>query len=122
MQETSLFALFTNILEKAGIKYFVTGSVASMLYGEPRLTHDIDLVLEISQEDIPTITKIFPLETFYCPPEEVIATEIRRSQRGHFNILHHETGFKADIYLLTSNPMHVSVSYTHLTLPTIYSV
>lgn len=107
MQEISLFALYTEILEKAGIRYFVTGSVASMLYGEPRLTHYIDLVIEISKEEIPTLTTIFPLENFYCPPEEVIATELRRSQRGHFNILHHETGFKADIYLLNSNTMHL---------------
>jgi predicted nucleotidyltransferase component of viral defense system len=33
------------------------------------------------------------------PPKEIILNEIARESRGHFNIIHHETGFKADIYL-----------------------
>ena len=41
----SLFASFTARLESAGIRYMVTGSVASIVYGEPRLTHDVDIVL-----------------------------------------------------------------------------
>lgn len=34
-------------LEGAGIPYFVTGAVAGIVYGEPRLTNDIDIVAEI---------------------------------------------------------------------------
>ncbi len=41
----------------------------------------------------------FPLEEFYCPPDDVLAIEVRRGQRGHANLIHHETGFKADIYI-----------------------
>ena len=43
---------------------------------------------------------------FYCPPPEVIAVEAAREQRGHFNIIHHETGFKADFYLSGRDPLH----------------
>ena len=32
------------------------------------------------------------------PPSEIIAEEMRRSTRGHFNVIHHSTGFKADFY------------------------
>jgi len=35
----NLFAVFTDRLEQIGVRYMVTGSVAGMLYGEPRLTH-----------------------------------------------------------------------------------
>lgn len=46
MQDLNLFALYTDILNKYQIPYFVIGSVASIVYGDPRLTHDIDLVIK----------------------------------------------------------------------------
>jgi len=42
MLEPDLIELFARPLNQAGIRYFVSGSVAAMLYGEPRVTHDID--------------------------------------------------------------------------------
>jgi hypothetical protein len=42
--------------------------------------------------------KAFPAVQFYCPPEEVIITELSRPSRGLFNLIHHETSFNADIY------------------------
>ncbi|MGE0084003.1 MAG: hypothetical protein AB7S75_06230 [Desulfococcaceae bacterium] len=84
----------------------ITGSVASMIYGEPRLTHDIDLVIELDQDDAEKFADAFPIEDFYCPPSEVIAVEAGRRHRGHFNLIHHETGFKADIYLSGNDNLH----------------
>lgn len=34
-------------LEKLKIPYLITGSIAAMAYGEPRLTNDIDIVADI---------------------------------------------------------------------------
>ena len=99
MQEVNLFGIFIDILNKNQIQYFITGSVAAIVYGEPRLTHDIDLVIHIDEKEIGTFVSAFAPEYFYCPPEEVIRTELNRTVRGHFNLIHHETGFKADIYL-----------------------
>jgi len=39
MREHNLFQLFTSRFDKAGVPYMVTGSVAGIVYGEPRLTH-----------------------------------------------------------------------------------
>jgi hypothetical protein len=47
MQEAELFLVCIRPLNELEISYMVTGSVAAMLYGEPRLTHDVDLVLQI---------------------------------------------------------------------------
>jgi hypothetical protein len=76
----------------------ITGAVASIIYGEPRLTNDIDLVISMGTNDVENFADAFPIEAFYCPPQEVIRLEITRPQRGHFNLIHHATGFKADIY------------------------
>jgi hypothetical protein len=62
------------------------------------MTNDIDLVVELSVQHVPAFAKLFPIERFYCPPEEVLHIEIRREMRGHCNIIEHASGFKADIY------------------------
>ena len=72
------------------------------IYGEPRLTHDVDLIVELNREPIARLPEVFPPTEFYCPPTEVIAEEVAREQRGHFNIIHHEKGFKADVYMMTA--------------------
>jgi hypothetical protein len=96
--EPELFLLFVRPLNRAGIRYVVTGSVAAIFYGEPRLTHDVDLVVFLRDSDIQALAEAFPSADFYLPPPETIAAEVQREQRGHFNIIHIQTGFKADFY------------------------
>ena len=107
MQNINLFALYTEKLIENNIDYFITGSVASIVYGEPRLTHDIDLVISLSQAKVNSFIKAFPINEFYCPPIEVIKDELVRSVNGHFNLIHNETGFKADIYLIGNDEFQI---------------
>jgi len=106
MPEHDLFRIFVSRLNQLSIPYMITGAVASIIYGEPRLTNDIDLVIDMSADDVEAFAEAFPIEDFYCPPPEVIRLEIRRSQRGHFNLIHHETAFKADIYAAGRDELH----------------
>jgi hypothetical protein len=57
----------------------VTGAAASIIYREPRLTNDLDLVLDLKEADVPELVRAFPLEVFYCPPEEVIIRFLKLS-------------------------------------------
>jgi ABC-type molybdate transport system permease subunit len=79
MPSPSLVDTFVSRLEKLGITYTVTGAVASVIYGEPRLTNDVDLVVRMKDEDIERLAQAFPATEFYCPPAEVLKTEMRRS-------------------------------------------
>ena len=106
MPEPNLFLIFVRRLNASGIRYMVTGAVASIIYGEPRLTHDIDLIVELSDEGVRKVVDLFPLEEFYCPPIEILKLEVKRPLRGHFNLIHHETGFKADVYTLGRDELH----------------
>ena len=76
-----------------------------MIYGEPRLTHDIDLVVEIAAEDAASLVRLFEPDQFYCPPTEVVQAEAS-NRSGHFNIIHHKSGFKADIYPAGDDQLH----------------
>ena len=107
MPEHDLFQIFVSRLNKLSVPYMITGAVASIIYGEPRLTNDIDLVIDMSDEDVEAFAEAFPIADFYCPPPEVIRLEIGRSQQGHFNLIHHETGFRADIYASGKDELHL---------------
>lgn len=99
MATASLIGLFVRPLNELGIPYLVTGGVASIVYGEPRFTRDIDLVLKLDARDATRIQAAWPASRFYVPPLEVIREESRRKRYGHFNILHHDTGLRADVYV-----------------------
>jgi hypothetical protein len=60
----------------------------------------------LKPDDVENFTEAFPIEEFYCPPPEIIKVEISRSLRGHFNLIHHETGLRADIYLCGDDELH----------------
>ncbi|HPI40121.1 MAG TPA: hypothetical protein PLJ21_04910 [Pseudobdellovibrionaceae bacterium] len=106
MQVLNFLTAFITPLEKCKIPYFVTGSIATIFYGEPRLTHDIDIVIHLSPLDSSKFLLSFPLEQYYCPPEEVLQIEIKRRPFGHFNLIHHESGLKADIYPDAEDSFH----------------
>lgn len=107
MQEADSLSIFPERLNRANVPYMVTGSVASMVYGEPRITHDIDMVIAIKPDQVETLVAAFPQGQFYCPPVEVIKVELTRDIRGHFNIIDRESGLKADIYPIGKDPLHL---------------
>ncbi|MBC7981018.1 MAG: hypothetical protein H7Y36_10695 [Armatimonadetes bacterium] len=104
MQDPDLIQLFVAPLELAGIEYMITGSVATAVYGEPRNTLDIDLAIFPARDQIETFHGLYPAEDFYLPPVEVIQVECLRETRGHFNIIHHHSGLKADAYPSRNHP------------------
>ncbi len=69
-----------------------------MHYGEPRFTMDVDLVAELTEPDVAKLAKIFPGHDYYLPPADIILNEMRRAPHGHFNVIHVDTGLKADFY------------------------
>lgn len=99
VQAPDLIRPFVERFEHLGLPYMITGSMAGIVYGEPRMTHDVDIVISLAIKDVEAFVAEFPLDDFYCPPDDVLAIEVRRGQRGHCNLIHHATGFKADIYI-----------------------
>jgi hypothetical protein len=100
------YLIFTRKLNELGLRYMVSGSIAAIYYGEPRMTNDVDIIVFLRREDGQRIAEAFDYDQFYCPPKEIIDAERAREQRGHFNLIHHETGFKADIYLTGRDELH----------------
>lgn len=91
-----LFGLFVRPLHRSGVRYMVSGSLASVFYGEPRLTLDVDIVVHLGETEVAALPGLFPEEHYYLPPAEVVNAEVARATRGHFNVIHFATGQKAD--------------------------
>jgi hypothetical protein len=93
---------FTEPLDRAGLPYTIVGSVASSIYGEPRATNDLDLVIQMTKSEAAKLAKAYPPESFYVPPQEVIEIEFGRANGGHVNIIALDYMMKADIYPLSA--------------------
>jgi hypothetical protein len=96
MELFELLQKVIGVFENLSIPYLVTGSVASMAYGEPRLTNDIDIVADIPLSHIPALLAAFPKEEYYID-EEMIKDAIHRT--GQFNIIHPASGLKVDVII-----------------------
>lgn len=105
MDPYDLLGRLVQAFETIQIPYLVTGSVASMLYGEPRLTNDIDVVADIRPEHIHDLIAAFPESEYYID-EEMIREAIAR--RGQFNIIHPASGLKVDVILRRDTPFDAS--------------
>ncbi|MEM6275171.1 MAG: nucleotidyl transferase AbiEii/AbiGii toxin family protein [Myxococcota bacterium] len=100
----SILTTFLDVIrrfEDAGIDYMVVGSVASIVYGQPRMTHDMDLVIDAPGAAATRIAELFPDDEFYVPPIEVLRAEW--VQKGQFNLIHHESGLKIDVIIRKSS-------------------
>lgn len=95
-----LLHLVARCFNENGIPYFVTGSVASFIYGEPRLTQDIDIVAAIREKNIPGLLYFFPEEEFYL---DRISVQRALRERSQFNIIHPSSGLKVDVIIPKKN-------------------
>ena len=82
----------TSRLETAGIPYMMTGSMAMAIYAVPRMTRDIDLVIECEPGDSQRIVDLFEADC-YVNREQIHEALTARSM---FNIIHNEWVLKAD--------------------------
>ena len=101
MAVPDLIALFVLPLESLGVRYMVTGSVAAMGYGEPRLTNDVDVVVELTSGDAKRFALAFGTagDELYVPPEETIAAAISHGAGASFNVIHPALAVKADFFV-----------------------
>lgn len=83
-------------LESCGIPYMLTGAIAVNYYGRPRLTHDIDIIVEVKIEKARELIITFEDE-FYISLDGVLDAIQNHTV---FNLIHHQTGLKIDCWIL----------------------
>ncbi len=101
MSQQELLKKIVRIFDAIHVDYMVSGSIASSLQGEPRSTHDIDVVVDLTEDKIPGLLAAFPFPDYYLEKENVL--EALREQ-GTFNVIASEDGDKIDFWILTDDP------------------
>ena len=101
MSQQELLKKVVQVLEKAKIQYMLTGSIASSLQGEPRSTHDIDIVIDIQKTSVKELVEVFPPPDYYLDENSVLNAI---NNRGMFNLINVKEGDKVDFWILTDEP------------------
>lgn len=105
MPQSELLTKVVSALDAANIEYMLTGSIASSLQGEPRATHDIDLVIQIREAQISGLAEAFPASEYYLDSDAIRAA---LSERSMFNLIDLTEGDKVDFWMLTDDPFDKS--------------
>ncbi|MEW6274783.1 MAG: hypothetical protein AB1556_06670 [Bacillota bacterium] len=105
MSQQALLKKVIQVLDQAGIKYMITGSIVSSLQGEPRSTHDIDMVIAIQKSGAKRLVEAFPPPDFYIDEDSIVDAINRQSM---FNLINVNTGDKVDFWILTDEPFDQS--------------
>ncbi|MDD4892156.1 MAG: hypothetical protein PHU85_19710 [Phycisphaerae bacterium] len=105
MDIAELMTVVVKALEKVSAGYMVSGSMATIAYGEPRLTMDVDIVVDLRPAQVRPLREEFPETEFYFS-EEAAHQAIREG--GMFNIIHPTSGLKADLIVAGTNPVNLA--------------
>jgi hypothetical protein len=96
-----LLARVTGLLDAAGIPYMLTGSFASTLFGAPRTTQDIDIVIEPTLGTLQKLLHALPDSAYYVSRE---AAREAYGAEGMFNLVDFATGWKVDLIIRKQRP------------------
>ena len=95
------FAYVVRVLEQLEIPYMVVGGFAATTYGVPRLTIDVDVVVDMHLKQVRSLVAAFPEPDYYISEDSVRDSLVRRYP---FNIIDSNTAAKVDIVPMPRDP------------------
>lgn len=94
-EELEVLRIVAQRLDNAGINYMITGSIAANFYSQPRMTRDIDIVIELPMARVDEIYNLFKGD-FYIDRDSIVEAIYKI---GMFNIIHNEKVIKIDFII-----------------------
>jgi hypothetical protein len=102
--EEDVLGRVVGILERTGVPYMVTGSIAASYYGRPRATHDADVVIDPDPAEIEPLLSAFESAGFYLNPE---SARLAIRERRQFNAIEVARAAKVDLIVRKARPFSV---------------
>ena len=96
MEQPEILRYAVGVLEELNIPYLIVGSFATSIWGEPRMTLDIDIVIDLHAEQVKAFCLKFPPPHFYVSETAAREAVVRRRQ---FNVLYPSTANKIDFMI-----------------------
>jgi Nucleotidyl transferase AbiEii toxin, Type IV TA system len=100
VEQDALFEV-VRLLERLKIPHMVTGSVASSFHGRPRFTHDADIVVDPSPDQLDALVRALSDHGFYLDAGRARDALRRRLQ---FNAIETKSAFKIDLIIREERP------------------
>ncbi len=100
--EADLIRYVVGVLEGLQVPYVIGGSVALSVWAVPRMTHDLDLVIDLPAEQIGAFCAQFPTDRYALDPAALRAAfrQRERASLGMYSFTDMETGLKVDLFPL----------------------
>lgn len=99
-----LLVKIAKILKKIKIPYLITGGIAVLIWGRPRFTADIDIVVELSEKNIEKLAGLLKKTSELSYIDESMMREALEKE-GEFNFIHGDSGIKIDFWILKRNEL-----------------
>lgn len=103
-EELEVLGTVVRALNGAGIAYMITGSVAMNYYAFPRMTRNIDIVIELHHQDLSAFVGLFQ-DDFYLFPDLIKEAVANREM---FNIIHNKHVIKLDFIVKKPSPFRIT--------------
>jgi hypothetical protein len=102
MSQQELLRRVVEVLDAAAVDYMLTGSLASSLQGEPRSSHDIDLVVALTPAGGNALLEAFAPPDYYLDELSIKSALDEPGAGRQFNLLHAAEGDKVDFWMLSN--------------------
>jgi hypothetical protein len=99
-EELEVLKEATRRLDRAKIAYMVTGSIATNFYTVPRMTRDIDIVVNLAEEDLGRFIPLF--ETDFYLDRQTVRDAVKN--KSMFNLIQNEYVVKIDFIVRKDSP------------------
>lgn len=101
MSPEDSFRRIVAALERVGIPYMLTGSLAGSYHGSPRSTQDIDIIIAPTPEQLRALVEHLPEPEHYVSLDTALEALHSETQ---FNVVDLSTGWKVDFIIRKSRP------------------
>lgn len=101
-EQEELLEKIASILRELNISYAVTGGIAITVWGRPRFTADIDIVVELVSQKLDKLAeKLLGIDKAVYVDKRMMQRALER--RGEFNFIHPASGLKVDFWVLKND-------------------
>jgi len=96
-EQEELLEKIASILRELDIPYAVTGGIAITVWGRPRFTADIDIIVELASQKLDKLAeKLLSIDKVVYVDKRMMQRALE--QRGEFNFIHPASGLKVDFW------------------------
>jgi hypothetical protein len=103
MEQEKLLQKLGKIFKDLKIPYFITGGIATVVWGRPRFTADIDVVIQLVPQKLDKLAeKLLEIDKNVYLNKQSMREALERF--GEFNFIHPASGLKVDFWILKNEP------------------